>query len=406
MSLTGQALLLGAMRIIDDVDSIGIAVFGVPGGNTAYVAEMDADFRIVEFMDFHNHEGYQVDYNLPGDHKLKPYILGEPTPLVFWLDGSCHIMEGNAESEDVLKIYGKRAIADPILIDLRRYLADARNGVFQDLQDQWTVEDISGAFSDIFREPPVHSRYWVTRLGEAVRHARSLTQPPHPIDDELRRVSLDWIERFATKTDFDRLMSVIGNLSSGAITSDRAQAMVFAFLINKANTGKFAEIEKRLVSSRQFINLFPQGLFHYWWRHTWPKLHFHYSKPRDIVDPLIKEIRLGEERQNFIRAERMAYLFFGKEDATNQIHDRAMPLLNKCLDDLYAAKQKGEVLFSIHRNRPRWRDHAKYILMLYHIAMALDGIMHGTHRLSRTVVDRRFGLDSFYIHELHELAEL
>jgi len=51
-------------------------------------------------------------------------------------------------------------------------------------------------------------------------------------------------------------------------------------------------------------------------------------------------------------------------------------------------------------------DAAKYVLYNYHILMALDGIKNGELRLSRVTVDRRFGMDSWYIKQLEEIIGL
>ncbi|MGX7703814.1 hypothetical protein [Methylobacterium sp. Gmos1] len=406
MSLAGTAQLLGAIRIVPDVDSIGIAVFGVPGENTMYVGETDASFKITEFMDFINAEGFQIDYNLPEDHQLLSYTLGEPSPIPFWVNGFCHIIPGDAESNDVFVRFDNLAIDHPVLKTLRRLLGDARNGVFQEQQDQWMVEEIAASFSDIFERTPVHSRYWITRLGDAVRHARSLTEPPHPIDEELRRIALEWIERFATKTDYQRLMAVIGNLLEGAISAERAQAMVFGFLVNQVMAGNFNTFAKELGRDKRFTELFPNGIYQYWWRHNWPRLTFNYNKPDFILDPLLWEIRHGAAREDFHRAERLSYLYFRWEQAPAEIHERVVPLIQEYLKKLSAARYRADEIMSNPLKYKKWDEAARRVLYFYFILMSLDGIIDGNHRLSRVIIKERFGLSSTYVKELAERLDL
>ncbi|BCM87944.1 hypothetical protein [Methylobacterium indicum] len=406
MSLAGTAQLLGAIRIVPNVDSIGIAVFGVPGGNTMYVAETDASFTITDFMDFINAEGYEIDYKLPKDQQLVTYALKDPSPIPFWVNDICHIIPGDAESNDVFVRFDSLAIDHPVLKTLRRLLGDARNGVFREQQEQWMVQEISASFSDIFEKTPVHSRYWITRLGDAVRHARSLTQPPHPIDEELRRVALEWIERFATKTDYHRLMAVIGNLLAGAISSERAQAMVFGFLVNQVMAGNFNTFAKELVRDKRFVELFPHGIYQYWWRYNWPRLTFDYQKPHFILDPLFDEIRSGAIRKDFHRAERMAYLFFRWEQAPNEIYDVVVPHIQKYLKKLSSACHKANEISNNTHSHISYDDAARRVLYYYFILMALDGIIDGKHRLSRTIIKERFGLSSTYVEQLADRLDI
>lgn len=402
-----QALFFwGALKITRSADSVGVPVFTVIGGNAMYVCEMDPYFKIISFMHFSQDNLYKVDTELPTSAREKFYRIGDPAPIPYWLDGKCHFISGDAEERDVFRAHGRVAIDNEVLRDLRQYLDDARNGVFREEQERWMVREISANFHDIFHEIPVHSSYWIRRLGEAVRYARTKTTPPHPVDDELRRVALDWIERFASKTDYDRIMGVIDNLLQGAIPTERAQSMVFAFLVNKVSSGNFSMIERKISKDARFRRLFPEGLYQYWWENNWPRLPFEYKKPYHLLDPLRAEIRQGEIKEDFHRAERMAFLCFARQKASQEIDELVWPIINRYLDKLRNAVYKSEPIFLDPSKRRSWQPRAVRILYLYHMLMSLDGIIDGTHRLSRAIVDERFGLSQYYVQDLERMANI
>jgi hypothetical protein len=79
----------------------------------------------------------------------------------------------------------------------------------------------------------------VRRYSVAVSNARKIVEPPHPIDIELRRAAREWLRRFATKTDFARLMAVLGNPDDAIITLREQRDVVLAFFVHKTANGKF-----------------------------------------------------------------------------------------------------------------------------------------------------------------------
>ena len=402
---TGKQLW-GALKLTRTADSIGLALFRRAGGNATYAPEMDPFFKISDFLDFTSEAQYCIGLELPSSLRGQIFNVGDPTPIPYWVRGECFIISGDAEPRDVFRDHGAEAATNEVLRDLRQFLDNARNGVYREEQERWQVREIAAHFQDIFHEIPVHSSYWIRRLGDAVRYARTQTTPPHPIDDELRRVAMDWIERFVSKTDYDRIMNVVDNLLQGAIPPERAQSMIFAFLINKVTTGKFSDIEKKISRDRRFQQLFPDGLFRYWLTNNWPFLPFNYRKPRDILDCLHSEIAAGSRKKDFHRAERLSYLLFGLQDAPGEINDAILPFINQYWDRLSTEIEKSRSLFDDPREKGRWQERASRLLYLYHMLMSLDGIVDGKHRLSRAIIEGRFDMSTRSVRELEQIAEL
>jgi len=397
-----QAKLYGAIRLVPDVDTIGIPLF--VGGNGMFVPEMDADFRIIRFLDFLNDEGYVVDHNLPSHFQGRMFSIGSPTPLPFWYLGTSHFIEGDAESDDLISRFGKAASENPVLKDLGGLLNDARSGHFRRRREKWTADEIAAGFGDVFSEPPVHSRYWVRRYAVAVANARAICQPPHPIDIRLRRVALAWLQRFGSKTDFPRLLSILGKPQQGIITDKRLKDILFAFFVHKASSGNFYDVEK-YVDHSFVLEVFPFGLNYYFERRReWPKVPFAYERPDSLVRLLASEIRQCNAARRFERAAKLTFLLYGRTQIPNYIDDITRPILNMQFNEFKQMRQAAGRIFADRRRKSEWSETAQKLLQQYDRLMVLDGILNGDARLSKVIVDRRFGVDTYYINELRKIA--
>jgi len=251
----------------------------------------------------------------------------------------------------------------------------------------------------------VHSPYWVRRYNVAVTNARAITQPPHPVDIKLRRVALEWFKRFATKTDFPRLVAVLGKPENGIITKKRRKDILFAFLVHKSATGNFDQLTKHL-EHPLIQEHFPFGISDHFERTDWPKVPFEYQRPANhLVHLLIDEIRAAKRTQRFERAAEMTYLFYRRTHVPRLVDDHVMPILNENVELFHTMRQNSEKIFAGREFAAEWRETAASLLRQYDKLMLLDGILNGDARLSKTVVDRRFGVASYYIGQLKKYTK-
>ncbi|MHC2002523.1 hypothetical protein ACYQR9_19065 [Methylobacterium sp. CM6241] len=393
--------LFGAVKITRIADSIGLPVFMSPLSNAMYIPEMDADFNIKDFLLFPNRERFIIDHQLPPAATKIKYREGDPAPLPYWLEGNCFIISGDAQVTDLISHHGDQVDAVEVLRDLSQILADARGGVYRRESEVWVARDIAATFSDIFHETPVHSRYWVGRFTQAVEHARKLAKPPHPIDGELRRVGMDWVNRFATKTDLARFKGITGSLIEGILSDKQISGMFFAFIMHRIHSGSFSSIERDITVSNEFSALFPYGLYGYYRENGWPDVSFSYGTPFRILDPFYRELAGAENKGEFKRLERLAYAYFRNADAPREIGDAITPVLHRMTDLFMDIKRTmdGRSTYSHMRSEYYTSDD---LVQIYRNMMNLDGVMNGSVRLSETVIDRRFGLDSRFIVDLME----
>ena len=363
-----------------------------------FIPEMDGDFRITRFLDFYNEEQYELDYGLPAGFESKSYSIGSPAPLPFWHGRECYVVEGDAERDDLKRMFGTEAPLGSVLGDLGFLLEQARTGYFNNRIQRRTANDIAASLSDVFYDPPVHSRYWISRYQVAVAQARSIAMPPHPVDAKLRRVAMAWLRRFAAKTELSRLVTVLGKPEDGIISSQRRTEIVFAFLVNQLSTGN-KNVYKHL-QDPWIERLFPYGLHEYYYRRGWPKTSFRYKKPVDLLDLLKEEVTNARITRDYQRAAKMTLLFFRRAKVPREIDDLVMPILNEEQRTLNRMMQEGEDIFDDRDNADLWPETARRIFDQYTRLMDLDGILNGDARDTRIPVDRRFGVSKFYLRDL------
>ncbi|TXN22150.1 hypothetical protein [Methylobacterium sp. WL9] len=394
--------LLGSLKLTREADSIGLPVFMGAGGNVMYVPEMDADFLISDFLIFTNSNKFKMDYHVPPEFSQIFYRCGDPTPIPYWFHGKCYFVSGSAEASDLDQIHGSAVQSTDVLRCLSQYLHDARAGVFRQEREQWVARDISAAYGDVFFETPVHSVYWVRRFVEAVKYARNVSQPPHRIDEELRRVGLEWIKRFATKTDISRMTSVVGSLvSSKSLSIERAGSAYFAFIMHRMQSGRFKEIERELPSNNEFAALFSYGIYTFYKEHDGSHTLFDYAKPYGILDPFYKELQIAHDTDDYTRLELMSYAYFNRADAPREVGDAIVPMLYTLNDNLLEARD--ELRHRISRKQ-KFEEEASELVSIYKSMQSLDGCVSGMYRLSKVIFNDRFGMDARFMRSIFSMV--
>jgi hypothetical protein len=101
----------------------------------------------------------------------------------------------------------------------------------------------------------------------------------------------------------------------------------------------------------------------------------------------------------------MTYLFYRKTRVPRIIDDLVMPILNESIVDFRVMRQAADKVFASRQFANDWRETATALLRQYNKLMLLDGILNGDSRLSNTIIDRRFGVDSYYIGQLKKYSK-
>jgi hypothetical protein len=304
------------------VDTIGVPVFAALKGNEMFVPEMDGDFRITNFSEFVNEQGFQITYSLPLPYRDTKFSVGSPAPIPFWIEQKCFVIGGDADKEEPEKLFGRGALRNPVLSDIAQLLDDARSGRISDRMKEWASTNIANSFSDVFFEPPARSRYWVSRYRVAIANARKMVQPPHPIDAKLRQVGSDWLHKFGSKTDLSNICGILGSSGNEIFSRRQMGDILFAFLMSKIADNQSEAVEE-YAREKPLHGVFPDGIYNYYLQHGWPRVPFAYTQIDDLSFRLMTVLSECNEREDYSRAARFTFMLFGRQRAPAQIESLA-----------------------------------------------------------------------------------
>jgi hypothetical protein len=399
-----SAKLEGTIRLAPGVDSIGIPIF--MAGNMMYVPEMDGDFRITKFLDFYNEDNFLVHRDVPDGYRSRRFLIGDPTPLPFWFNRALYFIEGDAEKEVLEQRFGIAARTDPVLSDMGRILDDARTGKINDRIAERKAEDLASGFDDVFLEAPTRTRYWLSRYRVALENARKFTSPPHPIDVRLRNASREWLQRFATKTEFPMVAALLGEASQGIYSTTQIRDIIFAYLSHRLSTNLIGELG-RLNSDQTLKAMFPEGIYFHFLKSGWPWVPFGFERP-DFIDIMKSRIADCSVKRSWVPASRLSQLLFGGRDAPNEVDDMVMMYIRKEIEELRkwinAAEDERDQV-SVYRNDAEFIRCSINIVRTFDRVKDLSGITHGSERLSGKMVPGRFGLYEEQVATYRKLVE-
>ncbi|MGM4998292.1 hypothetical protein AB8A05_06110 [Tardiphaga sp. 538_B7_N1_4] len=363
---------------------------------------MDADFNISGFRQFINDGEYTLDYGMPSRYLDHMFSVGDPCPIVFWIDGDAQVIEGDAEAEALFVRFGDKARKSDVLVSLGGMLDDARKGKFKAQQEEWLATEIETAFSDVFLEAPSRTRYWISRYRAALENARKLVEPPHPIDVRLRRASSEWLSKFATKAELPMIASILGEASQGVYSVNQIAEIVFAYVCHRITTARSSEI-KLLASDLTIQSLIPQGLYNYYISEGWPHVPFDYNRP-DFIQLAKDRIVKDRAKRSWKASLSLSRLLFGNKAAPAEVDELALSILN--------AELKGYKLLMKALDRPANRDGyygeltfaqiAREAISAFSRVNDLSCVMHGDERANGIMMGGRFGVWPEEIAEVRE----
>jgi hypothetical protein len=404
LTLNRKTKFIGSIRLVPEVDTIGVPVFNAIRGNEMFIPEMDGDFRIVDFSEFYNEHGYTLVYDLPSEFQDKHYAIGSSAPIPFWLDNKCHIIPGDADKEEPAKLFGAYALANPVLIDIARLLDDARSGRIADRIREWTSENIANSFADVFHETPSRSRYWVTRYRIAVAEARRKAKPPHPIDNKLREVAGDWFRRFGSKTDLPKLGGMLGQSAHQIFSKRQMTDILFAFLVIKLAQNDVKDLEA-YVQEPELHKAFPHGIYYHYIDNGWPTVPFHYERVDDFVKRMMDTLLNCHENEDYRPAAQLALLLYGRARLPKQIESLAKTYMNRMQSEFDQVRRHAIGVFGNRNASHHWQPYAEALLDYYDQLMDLEGVIVGRERMKREPYNNRFGVPMQFLKDLKKIQK-
>ncbi|TWB02449.1 hypothetical protein [Bradyrhizobium stylosanthis] len=405
MKRTKAAALIGAIRLVPDVDTIGVPIFGEIGrGNATFTLEMDPDLRIAEFREFFNEQEYFITYDLPREFVNRRYEVGQPAPILFWLGHNSEIIQGDFTSVYLGSLYGVKLKDNDVLSDLGRLLDDARSGRIKDKHDRWAAEAVIAQFSEVFKQVPVRSRYWVSQYRKAVEQARRLAQPPHPIDSALREAAIDWLRRFGIKSNLRLLVGMLGNSKNGIFSRNEINDAIFAFLLEAFFNEDQPQLEIYL-KEPVLHKAFPKGLNGYFEERKYPEVPFPYRKERDFSRKIIRELISTNRRATFSKVENLAFIAYGRSDLPRGLEGEVRQMSSKVEEELGEARYEAEDVFGARLYSSERREVATRLLHLFNQLNQLERVIEGDDRLRGRTYAIRFGLSDDEVERWERIRE-
>jgi hypothetical protein len=406
MKRTKAASLIGTIRLVPEVDSIGVPIFGEIGrGNATFTLEMDPDLRIAEFREFYNEQEYFITYELPKEFEKRRYEVGQPAPILFWLGGKSEVIHGDFTSAYLSGLYGVQLKNNDVLRDLRRLLDDARSGRIKDRHDKWAAEAVVAQFNEVFKEVPVRSRYWVSQYRKAVEQARRLAQPPHPIDAALREVAIDWLKRFGIKSSLRLLVGMLGNSKNGIFSRNEINDAIFAFLLEAFFNDDHQQLEIYL-KEPVLHKAFPKGLNGYFDERKYPEVPFSYRRERDFSRKIIRELVSTNRRADFSKIENLAFIAYGHSRLPYDLEGEVQRMSSLVEEELGKVRYEAGEVFGERLYANARREFASHLLLLLNQLNQLERIIDGEDRLRGSTYPYRFNVTDEEVEKWERIREM
>lgn len=400
MSKRSILRLIGAVRLADDADCIGLPLFGYSGTNDNFIPVCDDDLNIASFAKFDEFEDYQLEYNLPQMSHRKDYEIGDPMPIPFWHQGELMTIMGDAERvfhpdlkmENLLGVFVGNQEREPTVIEtLSKIIGDARSGRNREIRESRAQEALKSSFGDVFYDPPVHSRYWVARFAIASNQIGDGDHSYGAFGEALRQRGFDWLEAFLSKTDYQRLISVLGFNRPTAFTEREAVGILFLFLTMKINGQAVREIE-RWHSDPIIEEHFRHGTYYYYIERGWPKLPIKYTRFDDPLSGMKEIIYAANRTKTWASAEKISKVVFGNRDAPKEIIDIVDPLVAQLQHRFRTSMQNVSGFIRSRQSLADEVAEGREALIMHRTLQQMEGVLYGRDRLNREIVEGRYGV--------------
>ncbi|AMA55721.1 hypothetical protein BCCGELA001_05195 [Bradyrhizobium sp. CCGE-LA001] len=250
--------MLGAVRLTEAEDGIGIALFGFSDSNETYVAETDYDLRITNFAPIRPDE-YPIDYSITKEARGAAVHIGDPCPIPYWIGNEPGLVHGDISIQEFEERFGDALRDDGVITDLREIIGRSRTQFYQKERQLDAQRQVLKDFEDIFDEYPVHSRYWVSRFKAAVLNAIQ-SDDSEQARSRLRGRILEWVKQFRHKTNLRLLSSALSSAQPHVLTLLEVKLVLFDYLAQRFSSRDVTSLRRPDV--REVINqYFPMGLY-------------------------------------------------------------------------------------------------------------------------------------------------
>lgn len=404
--------LVGALRLTEARDGIGIPIYSARGSNDLFVGETDFELRITRFVPYPDAEAFKVDYGLLDTSQTKRFAIGDYTLIPFWLNDRANALPGDISIEEFDHIFGPHP--GSVGGELRSIVHRSRTGYYDKIKAEGERDFILNEYPDIWDEEPVNSLYWVSRFRSAKRVAARLQGPAaEEMRSRLKARAQEWIARFQHKGHFRLLIELLRTSSDGLLGERELQFSLFESLISRLERGDITTLKKPDVKAA-VAQYFPKGLFYFEiWEREEIQAEFLKKQSRDLRQSVYRP-RVNINFQTFLKN----YLY---EDVWNNLDsllavtstiygDSELP--SPILQPLYKRywEKVNEIRYAIFKayeddfrqieQAYRWREIARKLLAEIEKTNLMMRILEGKYRLSGAVPE---SIRPFEAHDIEGL---
>jgi hypothetical protein len=308
---------VGWVRLIPG-DCLGIPIF-TDGSNTEFIPETDNRLRIVAFHAFYNDEGYGVDRDLPVGVQSIAYCVGSGVPIPFSMGGMTQFVD----SEQTVVQFRQRfteQIQREVVQSVLAILDKAETGTFDKYHVARKVQAFEELYSDLFKNPPVHSRYWIERFRTAAMKLGQLApEEQRTLRLKLESRASDWLERYMSSGDHPTLDLFLAATERVGYGPGKPVYFRLACHLLASQDEKF--VGSTLMN--QVIHRIPEGLYYFEFGSA-VEMHTRLrTSGLDLILYMRSAIRHGYSALDFRRAFVLANLIFGDQPMAPDVHSLA-----------------------------------------------------------------------------------
>lgn len=411
-----SAKMLGAVRLTEAVDGIGIALFGFSNSNETYVAETDYDLRITNFVPIKPDE-YPIDYSITTEAQGMMARIGDACPIPYWIADQPGLVRGDISISQFDELFGEADSVEGVIAELRAIIGRSRTQFHQKQRQLDAGRQTLKDFEDIFDEYPVHSRYWVSRFKAAVLNVIQLNdQDQADVRVRLRHRILEWVERFRYKTQLRLLSAALSSAQPHVLDRLEVQLILFDYLTQRFASRDIGALRRPDV--RDVIHeYFPKGL-HGFITHDKPEIlqmlgersaEFAYdalwSGSRiNLVSGLLRMFP-EDDSGNFYDVMIASSVVFGASELPDEVYDRVQAVYSSKLFELEQhINHAYRVVFRDRLYADSWSETAQALLRKNDELNGLLRLREGAYRLSGKIPVSERPIASRIVNELTSYA--
>jgi len=221
--------LVGAIRVVPDIDCVGVPVFQLKADEHIFICETDERLEIAAFESL-NKDDWNVE--MPDNGLGESYRVGDTAPLPFWLTGSLMVLPCDVSLRRIDQLANGQAQFFPVLNRIKATVeagARARDGGL----DPEKQRELEKRIADFLQDPMRPDKDWVSAFVGLLQKTKTAgAARSHPMWGELKALGESWIARHASKCSWRTVLALVQGIQEAGSAEMRTSAALAIALIS------------------------------------------------------------------------------------------------------------------------------------------------------------------------------